>query len=130
MIPPSRIRHLLGLPTDGTEQELATAFAEQAGLLPPSRESTVHYLVTVLDCMEEVLLRDTEYLFESAEAAYGILGRAQQRLGLEDEGIWIDDLKPHPETLQDQLAIYLGNTVIPKMARAGLIQLHPPPSPE
>ena len=123
------MRELLGLPRDGDKWEVALVFAQRAGLNEPSEESTVNYLAAVVDCLRDTLLRQPGYLFDPAEAAHSVLGCAREQVDPKEEPTWRADLGV-AGSLQSRLAIFLASSVIPKMARAQLIEIDPPPEPE
>lgn len=118
----TELRRLLELPEDGDDREVATAFALQAGLKPPTGESSVQYLTMVIKCIDEVLFTPPEHLWESAEAAHSITGRAFHQMPSNEMREWTIDLGGGND-LDGVLMTHLVMKVIPKLAHAGLIEV-------
>lgn len=129
MISDQELRGLIGLPRGGSSKDIATAIANQAGLEPPSQESTIRYLATVADSIAQVFLNQPEHLFEDAEALNSILGCTYQNLDEEIKGdseLWIADLGS--EENLDEIEAWIYHKVIPEIGMAGVIELYGVPS--
>jgi hypothetical protein len=115
---------LLGLPELGSDADLSEAIAKQVGFNRPTNDLTIRLLSGLVDCLRKALISRPDYPIDKAEAANSVLGCMFLGIPAETIKFLADDVGDDQWT--GTLQTFVAVEVVPKLGRAGLIDLHPP----